>query len=111
MDASRGCAGDPADDVAALVINYLFFASEQSAAWPALSQLWDAFWLAYLADSKDEGLLEVIAPWMAWRGLVVSNPCFYPDVSAAGRGRILGFVERVLGAQRLDLSWADDCFR
>jgi Phosphotransferase enzyme family len=26
LDASRGCEGDPADDVACLAINYLFFA-------------------------------------------------------------------------------------
>lgn len=111
VDASRGCAGDPADDVAALVINYLFFATDVPASWPAFSQLWDAFWLEYLADSRDEGVLEVIAPFLAWRGLVVCDPCFYPGLSAAGRDLILGFVERVLAAPRLDLSWADESFR
>ena len=104
VDASRGCVGDPADDVAALTINYVFFAADQPAGWPQFSRLWHTFWHSYLEGSKDDGLLEVIAPFLAWRGLVVANPKFYPELSAAGRSRILGLVERVLSAPRLELA-------
>ena len=53
----------------------------------------------------------MIAPFFAWRGLVVANPKFYPELSAAGRTRVLELVERVLTAQRLELAWADESFR
>lgn len=110
VDASRGCAGDPADDVAALAINYVFFAADTPARWPDFSRLWHAFWHAYLEGTKDTHVLEVIAPFLAWRALVVANPLFYPQLSVAGRGRLLGFAERVLEAPRFDPAWADALF-
>ncbi|MBS1150625.1 MAG: hypothetical protein H6Q89_2323 [Myxococcaceae bacterium] len=111
VDASRGCAGDPADDVAALAINWIFFAIDQPTAWGSLGPLWHLFWQTYVGASQDEELFEVVAPFLAWRGLVVANPKFYPGLSEAGRDRLLGLVERVLAARSLQLSWADDCFR
>ena len=63
LDASRGCAGDPADDVSAMAINYVFFAVDHPGAWDgALRDLWRRFFDVYLRLSRDEQLLEVIAP-------------------------------------------------
>jgi hypothetical protein len=47
---------------------------------------------------------------LAWRGLVVANPVFYPALSPRARDRLLGFVERVLEAGALEPSWAEELF-
>lgn len=112
LDASRGCRGDPADDVTALVINYLFFAVDAPDAWEGgLAGLWRTFWNSYLQGSGDSEILRVAAPFLAWRGLVVANPRFYPGLSEAGRDSLLGFVERALGAAEFDPTFAEDVFR
>ncbi len=99
LDAARGCEGDPADDVAALTINYLFFGVAHRDRWASgLGQLWDRFFEAY-----DDSSIELsIAPFFAWRGLVVASPRWYPHLAAGDRDRILTFVERVLDAPRFD---------
>lgn len=94
LDASRGSEGDPADDVACLTINYLFFNR------PAL---WDAFWRVYLAGDTCD-VLAAVAPFYAWRALVLASPIWYPHLSADDRDRILGFAERALAAERFDPS-------
>lgn len=113
VDASRGCAGDPADDVTAMAINYVFFAVDRRPAawWEALGPLWRRFWELYLELSGDEELLAVCAPYLAWRGLVVCNPRFYPELSEGGRDRVLHFVERALEAPAFDPRSAEDVFR
>jgi len=111
LDASRGCAGDPADDVCCMAINYVFFAVEHPAAWrAAMGPLWRRFWGAYLAAAGDDGLLDVAAPFLAWRGLVVCNPAWYPNVSPEARDRVLSFVERTLAAERFDPASAEALF-
>ena len=36
------------------------------------------FWDNYLAKTDDREMLEVIAPFFAWRGLVIASPVWYP---------------------------------
>jgi hypothetical protein len=112
LDASRGCLGDPADDVTAMAVNFVFFALEHPTAWPdGLGRLWHRFWTRYLDGSGDAALLDVAAPFFAWRGLVVTSPRFYPDLRAEARDRLLGLVERALASPRFDPGWADELFR
>jgi hypothetical protein len=109
LDASRGCAGDPADDVTALAINYVFFALDAPGAWAGgLRELWHELWRGYLARTGDRDLLAVAAPWLAWRALVVANPRWYPGLSAHGRDALLSWIERVLDAPCLDPASADE---
>ncbi len=111
LDAARGCRGDPADDVTCMAINYVFFAVEAPRAWQgALSRLWHRFWNVYLEESGDRELLEVAAPFLAWRGLVVANPVWYPAVEADARDRVLGLIERTLEAERFDPEFAEAVF-
>lgn len=112
LDASRGCQGDPADDVTALAINYVFFAADAPAAWEGgLRTLWRNFWSSYLAGSADSELLHVAAPFLTWRSLVVANPRFYPALSDAARNLLLDLAERALAVEKFDPSFADDLFR
>lgn len=101
LDASRGVTGDPADDVTCLSINYLFFAlaSGDRAFSGGLRELWSTFWRSYLGHTKDTELVEVVAPFFAWRALVVANPVWYPSVSDPVREVILRFAERLLAGE------------
>ena len=111
LDASRGSAGDAADDVAAMAVNYLFFALENRPAWrTAFQLLWRRFWIEYLERSRDRELLDVVAPFLAWRCLVLANPVWYPNVTGGARSRLLDFVEQTLQKQRFDPNLADAIF-
>ncbi|HEU4537731.1 MAG TPA: phosphotransferase, partial [Polyangiaceae bacterium] len=109
LDASRGCAGDAADDVTCLAINYLFFALEAPGSWAeGFRPLWRAFWDTYLGESRDRELLRAASPFLAWRALVIGNPTFYPRLAPATRDRLLGLAERALAAEAFDPDWADE---
>lgn len=104
LDASRGSEGDPADDVACLTINYLFFGAGHPGWGTGLGKLWDRFWTAYLArDGVD--VLAAVAPFYTWRALVLASPKWYPNLADSERDRILRFAERVLAAERFDPAW------
>jgi len=104
LDASRGSEGDPADDVACLTINYLFFGAGDPKHAGGLLALWDRFWQTYLAGDRVD-VLAGVAPFYAWRALVLASPIWYPHISAAERDRILAFAERALAADRFDPAW------
>ncbi len=108
LDASRGAKGDPADDLTALCVNYVFFSAEHPESWArGLGPLWREFWSRYLAATGDRVALETAPPFLAWRALVVASPRFYPHLGAAARDLVLGLAERALDAGRLDLDLPD----
>jgi hypothetical protein len=103
LDASRGGAGDPADDVVALSVNYLFFAlTARNKFDGALRELWWEFWSSYLEESGDLEITGFVAPFFAWRVLVLVSPVWYPSVQPALRERLLSFTERLLRGARFD---------
>ena len=110
LDASRGCQGDPADDVTCLSVNYLFFGLEHGAH-SAFRALWDRFWDRYLADSGDRDVLSTAPPFLAWRILVLTNPVWYPNASAATREALLGLAERSLESGALDPDAASELLK
>jgi hypothetical protein len=111
LDASRGACGDPADDVAALSINYLLFAFGADGAWRGLGPLWRRFWAVYGELHRDPSLGSVIPPFFAWRALVVCNPVFYPNLDGRARSSLLDLVECALESRQLDPAWAEELFR
>ncbi len=111
LDASRGGKGDPADDLTALSVNYVFFSTGHPESWArGLRPLWREFWSRYLAASGDRAALETAPPFLAWRALVVASPRFYPHLGAEARDLLLGLGERALDAGRLDLDLPDSLF-
>jgi hypothetical protein len=99
LDASRGCHGDPADDVICLAMNFVFFSAAHEGAWHGgLGELWQRFWDEYMAQTGDEELFEVAPPFVAWRALVMAHPGWYPNVTAATRDALLTLVEKSLDA-------------
>jgi len=111
LDASRGSLGDPADDVAAMAVNFVFFAVDAKDSWqPAFAHLWRRFWQRYLAQSEDSALLSSVAPFLAWRLLVLACPVWYPNQSAAARERLLSLVDSALGRERFEPELAEAVF-
>lgn len=105
LDCSRGGGGEPADDVTCLTINYLFFGMLQGDEWftsGPCRELWDLFWSRYLTVTGDAELTEVVAPFFAWRALVLASPVWYPDVADRIRNRLLGFAETLLEGAEFD---------
>jgi hypothetical protein len=109
LDASRGCMGDAADDLACLSINYLFFGLlTKGRARKDYRWLFRHFFEVYLTHRPDEGFFQTIAPYFAWRGLVLANPAWYPKVSEQDRRHLLGFIELCLDAPSFDLALGED---
>jgi aminoglycoside phosphotransferase (APT) family kinase protein len=109
LDRSRGEWGDPADDVACLALNYLFFSLQRSGRLEgAFDALWRRFWQRYLERTRDAELLEVAGVFLAFRGLVMANPLWYPALETGVRRKMLSFVQRVLDAERFDPARAND---
>src|SRR6187402_2570948 len=103
LDASRGSAGDAADDVSAMAVNFLFFALDNPPSWQtAFQPLWRRFWAEYVEQSRDAELLEVVAPFLAWRCLVLASPVWYPHVPPTARSNLLDFVTHALRSRRFD---------
>lgn len=103
LDRSRGEWGDPADDVACLTMNYLFFSLQRSGRLEgAFERLFRDFWDRYLDRTGDAEMLEAVAPFLAFRALVMANPVWYPDLDEGLRHRILHFCISVLDAERFE---------
>jgi hypothetical protein len=111
LDASRGCKGDPADDVTALTVNYLFFALQSPRAWRSgFAPLWRRFWETMLAAPGGAAVLGSAAPFLAWRALVLGCPRFYPGLPPSARDALLSFAERALAAPAFDPASAEELF-
>ncbi len=97
LDRSRGEFGDPADDVTCLTANYIFFSLQQSGRLEgSFNELFLRFWDRYLEKTGDREILDVAAPFFAFRGLVMASPLWYPDLSEAVRRKLLAFIMAVL---------------
>ncbi|MEX2672551.1 MAG: phosphotransferase [Phycisphaeraceae bacterium] len=112
LDRSRGEWGDAADDVIALTMNYLFMAMQQTGRCEGpLGELFYRFWDRYLAGSGDEEMLAVAAPFVAMRGLVMTHPRWYPNVSKEVRRKLMRLVSRVLDAKTFEPRHVNDYLR
>lgn len=109
LDRSRGPWGEPADDVTALTINYIFFSVRfhGDVRGPYLEGL-NLFFDAYIRSSGDAMLTEVTAPFFAFRTAVVANPVFYPDVTHEQRKVLFRFMHNVLGDDRFHIRRIND---
>lgn len=104
LDRSRGEWGEPADDVAAMAINYLFYALQSIGDLSGLfKDLWDVFFETYLTETKDRALLHVVQPFLCWRALVIASPVWYPNLALNVRKGLLNFARNVLEEPVLDL--------
>jgi streptomycin 6-kinase len=103
LDRSRGEWGDAAGDVACLTMNFLFFSLQRSQRLQgSLETLFHRFWERYLERSGDREMLEVVAPFFAFRGLVMASPLWYPRLPEGVRRRLFNFMQAVLDVEAFD---------
>ncbi len=108
LDRSRGEWGEAADDVACLTLNYLFFSVQRSGRLEgAFERLFRDFWDRYLERSGDAEILRVVAPFFAFRGLVMANPLWYPAIGEDLRRKLLAFCAAVLDEASFDPAQAN----
>lgn len=101
LDRSRGPWGEPADDVTALTINYIFFSIKNHGKIKGIYlEALKLFFDEYVRLSGDREIYETLAPFFAFRGAVVANPVFYPEVTIEQRKLIFRFVNNVLDSER-----------
>jgi Ser/Thr protein kinase RdoA (MazF antagonist) len=102
LDRSRVEWGEPADDVSALGINYLFFGLRKAQAdgRPGVAEpfltLFRAFLEAYAEASRDRELPEVLPPFLAFRALVIAHPRWYPNLTLETRHALIGFARALM---------------
>jgi hypothetical protein len=103
IDRSRGEWGEPADDVSAMTINYIFYSLQTygEMTGPFL-RLFLLFWKNYLDRTGDEEILSVVSPFFAWRSLVLASPLWYPHLPANVRKKIIRFAVRVLAIKKFE---------
>jgi hypothetical protein len=105
LDRSRGDWGEPADDLSALTINYLFYSLQAyGRLTKSFETLFNLFWRNYLDKTGDDEVLSVIQPFFAWRGLVVASPVWYPDLPGHVRVKLFRFIKNVLDSDEFDLN-------
>lgn len=108
LDRSRGEWGEAADDLAAMTINYVFFAlragHDKDGPFRAAFR---RFFEVYLAETEDREIMRVIAPYFVWRALVVGSPVWYPTLAPNVRGRLFEIVADVMRRDALDLDDLD----
>jgi hypothetical protein len=112
LDRSRGPWGEPADDVTALTINYIFFSvrNDGTVKGPYLEGL-RLFYDDYIRRSGDDEICSVVQPFYAFRGVVVANPVFYPELTPQQRSMIFRFIHNVLDSERFEPDRANEYLR
>jgi hypothetical protein len=112
LDRSRTEWGEPADDVTAMTVNYLFYSLQcHGELKGAFEKLFLLFWRNYLEKTGDDELLEVVQPFYGWRCLVLASPLWYPQLSVELRQQILRFASRMLETERFAFEDVESYFK
>ena len=103
LDRSRGEWGEAADDITSIAMNYIFYSVQKSLRLTGdLKDLFELFFENYLEKSGDGELLEVIAPFIAFRATVVASPTWYPLLSDDVRRKLFNFLENVMASKKFN---------
>ena len=112
LDRSGGEWGEPADDVATMTINYIFYSLQAFEEMNGpYGRLFILFWKNYLDKTGDDEILRVIQPFYAWRSLVIASPLWYPNLSPRIRKKILRFARKVLEAKEFEFESVETYFK
>jgi hypothetical protein len=103
LDRSREEWGEPADDVAAITINYIFYSLQTFGKMNGpFGRLFVLFWKNYLDESGDDEILKVVQPFYAWRSIVLASPLWYPKLSPNVRRKLFRFARTMLETKDLE---------
>lgn len=108
LDRSRGPFGEPADDVSALCLNFLFFSLVERGGFKgAMRALWSRFFESYVEATGDGAIFRVLPPFLCFRALVVASPAWYPNLVPLVRRQLLSLADRVLDLEVFSPSEVD----
>jgi len=103
LDRSRGEVGEPADDLTSITLNYVFFSLQRSGRLEGgFERLFRRFWERYLERTGDQEILRVAAPFIAFRGLVMASPAWYPNLPESVRHKLFSLIVTVLENDTFD---------
>ena len=81
-------------------MNYVFFSLQRSGRLEGNFQtLFGRFWDRYLTETGDAEMLQVVAPFLVFRGLVMAHPVWYPHLDAGVRRKLFAFMNSVLATE------------
>jgi hypothetical protein len=66
------------------------------------------FFDEYVKLTKDEELFGVVAPFFAFRGAVVANPVFYPELGSESRKKIFNFIKMAMLSDIFEIKRIND---
>jgi aminoglycoside phosphotransferase family enzyme len=88
LDRSRGRYGEPADDIVAFAINPIMYSLMTTGEFEGpFREMFDIFWNNYFKQTKDREMRKIMAPYIAFRVSVVTNPIFYNDEMLGGKDK------------------------
>ncbi|MFQ6051760.1 MAG: aminoglycoside phosphotransferase family protein [Candidatus Hydrothermarchaeota archaeon] len=104
LDRSRGEYGDAADDITAFTTNYIFYSiTTHGKLKNPYEKLLSLFYDYYIELTGDHEIFSVVAPFYAFRGVVVASPIFYPDITEEHRRKLFNFVHGVLDSEEFSI--------
>ena len=103
LGRSRGEWGEPAEDISAMSIHFIFHSLQRYGALRGIFKvLFEIFWDHYLQKTQDIELASVIQPYYAWRALGLAHPSLYPNLSDETRLFLFNFIDNVLSEEWFD---------
>lgn len=103
LDRSRAEYGEPADDVTSMWMNYLNHALLDKGSYSdKFGDIGKLFFNNYLQKTSDYEMLKTVQPFFIWRGLVISNPTWYPNTPIGTRNKIFNFMKNVSDVEEFD---------
>lgn len=112
LDRSRGEWGEPADDVCALSINYLFYGIRRDGEMRKdFLELFSRFMQTYQEETNDPDSPEIMPLFYVFRALVIASPVWYPALTDDIRRKIFNFAENLLDEGSFDYERVMDYFK
>ncbi|WP_319759232.1 phosphotransferase [Maridesulfovibrio sp.] len=103
LDRSRGEWGEPAGDLCCMATNYILFGLYADGSFSSkFRTMYMTYMDKYLEDTGDVEILQVMAPFFVFRGLVIASPTWYPDHPQEVRDSLMRFIENVLEDEVFD---------
>lgn len=103
LDRSRGEFGEPADDIASMSINYIFFSLRKHGDLrDEFETLYQTFMNHYLAQTGDREIQETLPLFYTFRCLVVASPLWYPSLTPKTRRQLLNLAHNTLDEKRFN---------
>jgi len=105
LNRNRGEWGEPADDISALSMSFIYFSLHHHGTLRGVFRvLFDMFWDSYLQDTQDIELNRIIQPFYVRRALMMAHPVWHPALTTKTRLKLFTFIENILNEDWFDLS-------